>query len=104
MYVETSLLLHARGHRPAALALGRSLASGELGLATPTGPEHVAALDLIERFADQGIDLPDACVAAMAHRRGAPVLTWDFRHFRTIAFGRGQTLPLFVTESDLAGI
>jgi|tagenome__1003787_1003787.scaffolds.fasta_scaffold20508492_3 predicted nucleic acid-binding protein len=40
---------------------------------------------LLERYADLRLGLADAAVVACAERRGAPVLTLDFRDFAPIA-------------------
>ena len=63
------------------------------------GPYH--ARNLAERYPDSGADLPDLCVMAMAARRKARILTWDFRHFRSVVIGRGQHWRLLVEEHEL---
>ena len=59
------------------------------------------ATRLGQRFLDSGADLPDLVVMAMASRRRAQILTWDFRHFRSVVLRRGHHWPLVVDESEL---
>ncbi len=101
VFAEADWFLRKHGFGAGANALGRSLQSGDLQLATPTAPELAGALDLLERYGDLGIDLPDATVMAMADARGVPAFTWDFRHFRAVVFRRGKTVPLLVNESEM---
>ena len=99
--VEVDLLLRARGHRDAAVVFAESLLAGTHRLEAPTTGELELALKLANRYADSGADLPDFVVMAMAARRRARILTWDFRHFRAIVMRRGHHWPLVVQESDL---
>lgn len=103
VYTEADLFLRSRGLAEAANILGRSMIRGEHFLDWPSTSEHAAALGLLERYGDLGIDLPDAVVMSMADARGAKVITWDFRHFRAVVFHRGETIPLVVNESELPG-
>lgn len=97
VFTEVDLFLRRRGAGRAALALAR----GDFALSAPTPAELQSALDLLERYGDLGIDLPDAVVMAMTGARGARAFTWDFRHFRAVVFGRGEAIPLLVTEADM---
>jgi predicted nucleic acid-binding protein len=99
--VEVDLLLRARGHTHAAIAFAESLAAGVHRLETPTADELALALKLAKRYPDSGADIPDLVVMAMASRRRASVLTWDFRHFRVVVLRRGHHWPLAVDESEL---
>ena len=99
--VEADLLLRSRGFPAAALVFGESLAAGVHRLESPTTVELELALKLGRRYRDSGADLPDLIVMAMAHRRRARVLTWDFRHFRTVVPRRGHHWPLVVAEDEL---
>lgn len=85
-------MLRARGHAGAALTFGRALLDGVHRLEVPTDGELTLALDLTERYSAFGVDLPDAIVMAMAAKREASVLTWDFRHFRSVVLEKGQDL------------
>jgi len=99
--VETDLLVRAGGFPSAEIAFGESIASGVHRPESPTASDLELALKLGKRFADSGADLPDLIVMAMAHRHKAKILTWDFRHFRTVVLKRGHHWPLLVTEDKL---
>lgn len=101
VFVEVDLLLRSRGHRRAATAFGRALADGVHRLETPSDSELAASLDLAERYADSDVDLPDLSVMSMAASRNAPILTWDFRHFRSVVLHRGHHWELVVEENEL---
>lgn len=99
--VEVDLLLCSRGHPAAAVAFSRSVLDGVHVLDAPTNPELSLAVELADRYADSGIDLPDLTVMAMAAIRRAKVLTWDFRHFRSVVLRRGHHWPMVVKEDEL---
>ena len=99
--VEVDLLLRARGYPQAALIFAQSLRAGIHRLETPTASEFELALDLARRYSDSGADLPDLIVMAMASRRQARILTWDYRHFRAVVLRRGHHWPLVVEEGEL---
>jgi predicted nucleic acid-binding protein len=99
--VEVDLLLRARGHALAAIKFAESLSAGVHRLETPTGAEFALALKLAKRYRDSGADIPDLIVMAMASRRRASVLTWDFRHCRAVVLRRGHHWPLVVGEGEL---
>ena len=65
----------------------------------PSGAEHSTALDIVERYAGFGVDLPDAVCIAMAMARRIPLLTWDFRHARAVVVN-GRAVDLAVTEAE----
>ena len=68
----------------------------------PTSQVELAlALGLGERYPDGGAELPDLVVMAMAESRRAPVLTWDFRHVRSVVLRKGHHWPLVVEEHEL---
>ena len=99
--VEADLLLRGRGHPSAAAAFLRALLDGVHVLGTPTDTELALALDLGARYPDAGVDLPDLSVMAMAASRNGWVLTWDYRHFRSIVLHRGHHWDLLVEEAEL---
>lgn len=101
MLVEVDLLLRARGHSRAAVGFAEDLLAGTHRLQAPTTPETELALILAHRYMNSGVDLPDLIVMAMASQRKAQILTWDFRHFRTVVLRRGHHWPLVVEEHDL---
>ena len=99
VYVESMLWLHGRGFVHAAVRFARGVLTGEVTLATPTSFEHSTALDIVERYAGFGVDLPDAVCIAMAMARQVPLLTWDFRHARAVVVN-GRSVQLAVTEAE----
>lgn len=101
VFVETDLLIRARGYPDAALIFGENIASGIHRLESPTTQDLQLALKLGKQFSDSGADLPDLIVMAMSQRFKAKILTWDFRHFRTVVLRRGHHWPLLVGENEL---
>ncbi len=99
--VEVDLLLRSRGFPQAAVAFIRSIQDGVHVLDTPTDDELTLANDLAERYIDSGADLPDLTVMAIAAKRKAQILTWDFRHFRAVVLQKGHHWPLVVREDEL---
>jgi len=99
--VETDLLLRSRGFPSAAIVFGESMATGVHRLESPTDADLALALKLGKRYGDSGADLPDLIVMAMAHHRKAQILTWDFRHFRSVVLKRGHHWPLLVSEAEM---
>lgn len=77
------------------------MATGVHRLESPTEGDLALALKLAKRYEDSGADLPDLIVMAMAHKRKAKILTWDFRHFRSVVLQRNHHWPLLVTEEEL---
>ena len=98
---EVDLLLRSRGHASAARVFARALHDGVHRLDAPTGDELAIALTLADRYPDSGVDLPDLVVMAMSSHRNAPILTWDFRHFRSVVLRWGHHWPLVVAEHEL---
>jgi predicted nucleic acid-binding protein len=98
---EVDLLLRARGHQQAALLFASAMRDGVHRIDAATDEELALAIELGERYADSGADLPDLTVMAMAARRRASVLTWDYRHFRAVVLRKGHHWPVVVPESDL---
>lgn len=88
--VEVDYLLRARvGRRSARLVL-ESLAVGEhaVGYATPALMRR--AIELDRRYDELDLGFCDAFVMAYAERHDAPVLTFDFAHFRATRPQRGH--------------
>jgi hypothetical protein len=69
------------GIEPARLFL-RALAVGAHSLAFLSPGLLRRAVELDAQYADLDLGLVDASVMAIAERRGLPVLTFDFAHFR----------------------
>ena len=98
---EVDLLLRSRGHPTASIVFVSSLLDGVHQFDAPADPELRLALELAARYQDSGADLTDLTVMAMAERRNAAILTWDFRHFRSVVLRRGHHWPLLVEEHEL---
>ncbi len=96
-YVVAELDYLLARHRgvPAELAALGELCGGAWKLASFDQADLTSAIGIVERYADQSIDLADASLVVLAHRyRTDRLLTLDRRHFgvvRTIA-GRPFTL------------
>ena len=101
VFTEVDLLLRGRGHRQAATAFAAALRDGVHQLDAATDTELATTVALAERYPDSTVDLPDLVVMAMSERRAAPILTWDFRHFRSVVLRRGHHWPLVVEEHEL---
>ena len=99
--VEIDRLLRSLGFPSAAIVFGESMATGVHRLESPTAADFELALKLGKRYSDSGADLPDLIVMAMAHHRKAQILTWDFRHFRSVVLKRGHHWPLLVAEAEM---
>lgn len=98
---EVDLLMRSRGHPTASLVFAKALLDGVHQFDAPTEPELALAIELGQQYADSGADLTDLTVMTMAHHRNAAILTWDFRHFRSVILERGHHWPLLVEEHEL---
>jgi uncharacterized protein len=75
------LILRELGHKTLAAFL-RSLAKGELVETRLTSQDLVRTADLLEKYADNRVDLVDCAIVAMAERlKIRRILTVDRRHF-----------------------
>jgi predicted nucleic acid-binding protein len=101
VFTEVDLLLRSRGHDSAATTFSKALLDGVHQLHAPGDAELTMVCDLGERYGDSGVDLPDLSVMAMAATRQAWVLTWDYRHFRSVVLHRNHHWNLLVEESEL---
>lgn len=101
VFTEVDLLLRARGHHRAAPVFAAALRDGVHQLHAPTDAELALVVELADRYPESGADLPDLVVMAMAARRKARILTWDYRHFRTVVLRRGHFWRLLVEEHEL---
>jgi len=82
------------------LTFSRAIVDGVHRLDAPTPAELRLACELGQRHIASGADLPDLVVMAMAARRRARILTWDFRRFRAVVLRRGHHWPLVVEETE----
>ena len=99
--VEVDLLRRGRGHSDAATTFSEACRDGYHRL-EHCGTEDLSyALALGARYSDSGVDLPDLSVMSIARRLGGSILTWDFRHFRSVVPRRGTSWKLAVDEHQL---
>ena len=87
--VEVDQLLRARvGGRSARLFLD-ALAAGEHAVAFLSAGLMRRAIEFDARFANLDLGFVDGCVMAIAEQMRAPILTFDFEHFRATRPRRG---------------
>lgn len=104
VFTEADLLLRSRGHAAGATRFAEALRDGIHRLEAPNAEELAMVVELAHRYADQGVDVPDLAVMAMAATRDAAILTWDFRHFRAVRLHRNHSWRLLVSENRLADL
>jgi predicted nucleic acid-binding protein len=80
--VEVDHLLRARVSARAARLFLDAIAAGEHTVAFLSAGLLRRTVQIDARFADLGLGFADAAVMACAERHDAPVLTFDFEHFR----------------------
>lgn len=97
--VEVDWLLRDRVGGDAARAFLKALAEGVHERCALSTTLFVRAVELDQRFAALGLGLTDASVMALAESRKAPILTFDFAHFRATAPERGAW-RLVIDEAD----
>jgi predicted nucleic acid-binding protein len=94
---EVDYLVASRLGADAELAVLRELASGAWDLAAFGADDVAAAVDIIDRYADQQIGIADASNVILASRhRTRTIATLDRRHFtvlRPASGGRFTILP-----------
>jgi uncharacterized protein len=96
---ELDYLLNTRVSAAAARALLAEVASGAYQLASMTGSDIAAAMEVIDRYADQALGLADASIVVLAERYGTlDLLTLDERRFRVVQ-GPGNR-PFRVLPAD----
>lgn len=82
---EVDYLLSTRGGVRAATAALDELSSGAWTLADFGAPELRAAVEIIERYADQNVGVTDASIVVLAKRhRTRTIATLDRRHFEVL--------------------
>ena len=87
--VEADHLLRGRvGSQAARMFLG-ALGAGEHQTAFLTPGLLRRAVEFDERYADLDLGITDGAVMAVAERHAAPILTFDFEHFRATGPRRG---------------
>jgi predicted nucleic acid-binding protein len=99
--IELDQMLRSRISSRAARAFARALVRGEHKAAFLTPGLLERATEIDQRYADLDLGLVDASVMAYAERHHLPVLTFDFKHFRTTAPATGHW-RLVMDESQYA--
>ena len=87
--VETDHLLRGRIGAHAARAFLGALVAGEHETAFLTPVLLRRAVEFDDRYADLDLGLTDGAIMAFAERHAAPILTFDFEHFRATRPRRG---------------
>lgn len=80
--VEADHLLRGRVSSKVARLLLASLTAGEHEVAFLSRPLLHRAVEFDSSYAALGLGFADGCVMAIAEAREAPILTFDFGHFR----------------------
>jgi len=87
-----------RKERPAMRAFMSDLGRGAFTYAAPTQPLLDRAMEIDRRFADLGLGLVDASIAALAEELGVyRIATRDVRHFGALTLRTGRRFEIVVT-------
>lgn len=89
MLVEVDQLLRARVGVRSARSFLEALVAGEHKVVFLSAGTLRRAVEIDARFADLDLGVVDGCVMALAERMRAPILTFDFEHFRATRPARG---------------
>ena len=100
--VETDWLVRRRRGSAAARAFLADLAAGAHRRVTLTDAIFGRALEIDSRHAGLDLGLVDAAVMAVAEWYDAPILTFDFEHFRAAPRPDGRPWALLVDEAVYA--
>lgn len=99
--VEVDQLLRGRRGARSARAFLASLVAGAPRRASLTVEGFARAVEIDRRYADLGLGLADASVMALAEAERAPILTFDFAHFRATTDRDGRPWRLVIEEDAL---
>ena len=100
--VEVDWLLRSLlGHRPARVFLA-VLVAGRPRRAALTAEQFARAVEIDRMYADLSLGVPDASVMALAEAERAPILTFDFTHFRATTDRDGRPWRLVIEEDVVA--
>lgn len=98
---EIDYLLGQRFGAMARRAFLGDLAAARFTVAALDRDDYAAVVDLEARFADLDLSLADCSVAIVAGRyRTTRILSFDQRHFRTIAPPQGGAFTILPADSD----
>lgn len=98
---EVDVILRRKEQPAAARRFLAALRSGELQRTQLTEAVFGRAVELDERHAALDLGIVDASVMAVAEATSAPVLTFDFEHFRATTDADGRPWRLLVDEGTL---
>lgn len=99
---EIEWLLWSRGGAGSARAFLASLVTGRPRRAPLTVDQFARAVEIDRSYADLDLGLADASVMALAEAERAPILTFDFTHFRATTDRDGRPWQLVIEEDVLA--
>lgn len=100
--VEVDWLLRSRlGPRQARVFLA-ALVAGRPRRAALTAEQFARAVEIDRMYADLSLGVPDASVMALAEAERAPILTFDFTHFRATTDRDGRPWRLVIEEDVVA--
>jgi predicted nucleic acid-binding protein len=86
----------------AQLALLDEVAGGAYELVSFLDDDVAAAIAVIERYRDLGVDLADASIVVLAGRLGTErVLSLDERHFRAMTTPDGRAFVLLPADASM---
>ena len=98
---EVDVILRRKDQPIAARRFLAALRSGEMRRTPLTDAALARAVEIDERYADLDLGIVDASVMALAEMTPAPVLTFDFEHFRATTDAEGRPWHLIVDEGTL---
>lgn len=99
--VEVDWLLRSRLGPDHARAFLASLVAGRPRRAVLTIEQFARAVEIDRTYADLDLGLSDASVMAFAEAERAPILTFDFTHFRATTDREGRPWRLVIEEDTL---
>jgi hypothetical protein len=98
---ELDYLLTTRVSTTAAARLLQEVADGAYQLESFDADDVASVNEILGRYPDQHLGLPDASLIVLAARYGTrDLLTLDERHFRTVRDARGQSFRLLPADLE----
>lgn len=98
---EVDVILRRKEQPAAARSFLAALRSGAMRRTPLTEAVFARAVELDEKHAALDLGIVDASVMAVAEAESAPVLTFDFEHFRATTDASGSPWRLVVDEDTL---
>lgn len=98
---EVDWILRSRSGTHTAQSFLQRLVEGTYQRAILSPSVFAAAVELDRRYANLDLGLADVSVMAVAELTRAPILTFDFMHFRATRPTRGRTWDLVIEEVQL---